>query len=412
MSSTRALLLALFATIAIATCQLPGEAVVEESVEPFEEEFMQAPIDETLTHKMNGAQVIADSEAVATAGPSDAHDEITCASGEVMCADGTCAIECPSVNPDAKPGFKYEFQPNPTQLAAPPNVAGRQADYQAMASNFHDSQISGEQQAIVNAEQSAGLGFASHDSALQEHEQRLAAKKQEVEKDMNLAAAQAAHFKEETKAHDEAALNVKKSQEEEAAQERVVEEAKKTLEAEEKKLREAKLYVSKMIQIEEDARYKAEYSGQLYEAAKAKAIGEDNALQEELHETAQKEHYRQVALKAVKEAAARDLARTKEEALIHHAKKAAIGVPTGSAAGSAKSPKKCSDCTSLPHIYVEAGGKCADCSKWAAKGECKQAEYKKFMTHYCAESCGCPETTEVPETTEMQMPQQDEDEEY
>merc|ERR1711998_511258 len=386
MSSTRALLLALFATISIATCQLPGEAVVEESVEPFEEEFMQ--------------------------GPSDAHDEITCASGEVMCADGTCAIECPSVNPDAKPGFKYEFQPNPTQLAAPPNVAGRQADYEAMASNFHDSQISGEQQAIVNAEQSAGLGFASHDSVLQEHEQRLAAKKQEAEKDMNLAAAQAAHFKEETKAHDEAALNVKKSQEEEAAQERVVEEAKKTLEAEEKKLREAKLYVSKMIQIEEDARYKAEYSGQLYEAAKAKAIGEDNALQEELHETAQKEHYRQVALKAVKEAAARDLARTKEEALIHHAKKAAIGVPTGSAAGSAKSPKKCSDCTSLPHIYVEAGGKCADCSKWAAKGECKQAEYKKFMTHYCAESCGCPESTEVPETTEMQMPQQDEDEEY
>merc|ERR1711998_24242 len=386
MSSTRALLLALFATISIATCQLPGEAVVEESVEPFEEEFMQ--------------------------GPSDAHDEITCAAGEVLCADGTCAIECASVNPDAKPGFEYEFQPKPTTLSAPPNVAGREADYQAMAANFHDSQVSGEQQAIVNAEQSAGLGFASHDQALQEHEQRLAAKKQEVEKDMNLAAAQAAHFKEETKAHDEAALNVKKSQEEEAAQERVVEEAKKTLEAEEKKLREAKLYVSKMIQIEEDARYKAEYSGQLYEAAKAKAIGEDNALQEELHETAQKEHYRQVALKAVKEAAARDLARTKEEALIHHAKKAAIGVPTGSAAGSAKSPKKCSDCTSLPHIYVEAGGKCADCSKWAAKGECKQAEYKKFMTHYCAESCGCPESTEVPETTEMQMPQQDEDEEY
>jgi len=56
-----------------------------------------------------------------------------------------------------------------------------------------------------------------------EHEQRLAAKKQEVEKDMNLAAAEAAHFKEASKAHDEAALNVKKSQEEEKAQERVVE---------------------------------------------------------------------------------------------------------------------------------------------------------------------------------------------
>jgi len=274
-----------------------------------------------------------------------------------------------------------------------------------MASNFHDSEVQGEQQAIVNAEQSAGLGFASHDQALQEHEQRLAAKKQEVEKDMNLAAAQAAHFKEATKAHDESALNVKKSQEEEAAQERVVEEAKKTLEAEEKKLREAKLYVSKMIQIEEDARYKAEYAGQLYEAAKAKAIGEDNALQEELHETAQKEHYRQIALKAVKDAAARDLARTKEEALLHHAKKAAIDVPKKTGSGSTPSTS-CSDCTTLPHIYVEAGGKCADCSKWAAKGECHQAEYKKFMSHYCAASCGCPAGGAIaPETEEMQMPE-------
>jgi len=400
MASTRALLLALFATIAIATCHSVGETVVEEAVEPFEE-FVQDPVDDKLTHKMHGAKVAADSEAVATASPTDAHDEITCAAGEVLCADGTCAIECPSVNPDAKPGFEYEFQPKPTTLSAPPNVAGREADYQAMAANFHDSQISGEQQAIVNAEQSAGLGFASHDQALQEHEQRLAAKKQEVEKDMNLAAAEAAHFKEASKAHDEAALNVKKSQEEEKAQERVVEEAKKTLEAEEKKLREAKLYVSKMIQIEEDARYKAEYSGQLYEAAKAKAIGEDNALQEELHETAQKEHYRQVALKAVREAAAKDLARTKEEALLHHSKKAAIGV-TSATTPAAKAT--CTDCTTLPHIYVEAGGKCSDCAKWAEKGECHQAEYKKFMSHYCAASCGCPKVEIAPETTEMQMP--------
>merc|ERR1719261_1335489 len=105
---------------------------------------------------------------------------------------------------------------------------------------------------------------------------------------MNLAAAEAAAFKKASAAHEKAGLDVKKAQEEEKAQERVVEEAKKTLEAEEKKLREAKRYVSKMVQIEEDARYKAEDTG------------EDNALQEELHETAQKEHYRQIALKAVK----------------------------------------------------------------------------------------------------------------
>merc|ERR1712072_1619441 len=266
MSTTRALLIALFATIAIASAQLPSDAVVEESFQPFEEEFIQTPEDEDLTHQMHGAKTAAS------------------------------------------------------------NVAGREADYQAMASNFHDSQVADDQQSIVNAEQSAGLGFASHDQALAEHEQRLAAKKQEVEKDMNLAAAEAAAFKSASAAHDKAALDVKKSQEEEKAQENVVEEAKKTLEAEEKKLREAKRYVSKMVQIEEDARYKAEYSGQLYEAAKAKAIGEDNGLQEELHETAQKEHYRQVALKAVKEAAARDIARTKNEKIMHNAKKAAHGV--------------------------------------------------------------------------------------
>merc|ERR1712159_949191 len=386
MSTTRALLIALFATIAIASAQLPSDAVVEESVQPFEEEFIQTPEDEDLTHQMHGAKTAASNEAVAHDGPTDAHDEITCAEGEVLCQDGTCALSCDAASVDTPAGFKYEFKPNPTTLPQPPNVAGRKDDYEAMAANFHASQVAGEQQAIVNAEQSAGLGFASHDQALAEHEQRLAAKKQEVEKDMNLAAAEAAAFKSASAAHDKAALDVKKAQEEEKAQENVVEEAKKTLEAEEKKLREAKRYVSKMVQIEEDARYKAEYTGPLYEAAKAKAIGEDNALQEELHETAQKENYRQIALKAVKDAAAKDLARTKEEALEHH-KKAAHEVATGSAAGA---KKECKDCTTLPHIYIEAGGKCSDCAKWAAKGQCEQAEYKKFMGHYCAASCGCP----------------------
>jgi len=388
MSTTRALLIALFATIAIATCQLPGETIVEESAEPFEE-LVQTPEDDKLTHEMHGATTAKPNEAVAHDGPTDGHDEITCAEGQVLCSTGVCAIDCGAVEVETdigNSGFEYEFKPQPTSLPKAPNVAGREADYRAMASNFHDSQVADDQQSIVNAEQSAGLGFASHDQALAEHEQRLAAKKQEVEKDMNLAAAEAAAFKSASAAHDKAALDVKKAQEEEKAQENVVEEAKKTLEAEEKKLREAKRYVSKMVQIEEDARYKAEYTGQLYEAAKAKAIGEDNALQEELHETAQKEHYRQIALKAVKDAAAKDLERSKEEALEHH-KKAAHEVATGSAAGA---KKECKDCTTLPHIYIEAGGKCSDCAKWAAKGQCEQAEYKKFMGHYCAASCGCP----------------------
>jgi len=384
MASARVFLVVLVATAALASAQFFPADVMQESVEPFEE-FIQDPEDATLTHQMTGAKTPADTEAVAHDGPTDAHDEITCDEGEVLCQDGTCAMSCDAASVDTPAGFKYEFKPNPTTLPQPPNVAGRQADYEAMASNFHSSQVSGEQQAIVNAEQSAGLGFASHDQALAEHEQRLASKKQEVEKDMNLAAAEAAAFKSATGAHDKSSLDVHKAEEEEKAQENIVKEAKKTLEAEETKLREAKRYVSKMVQIEEDARYKAEYTGQLYEAAKAKAIGEDNALQEELHETAQKEHYRRIALKAVKDAAAKDLARTKSAALLHSAKKAAIDVPKTKDADA-----KCVDCTTLPHIYEEAGGKCTDCAKWAAKGECKQAEYAKFMSHYCAASCGCP----------------------
>merc|ERR1711998_580781 len=72
---------------------------------------------------------------------------------------------------------------------------------------------------------------------------------------------------------------------------------------------------------------------------------------------------------------------------------------TGSAAPVEE--ETCSDCTTLPQIYIQAGGKCSDCPTWAKAGQCTEAQYSKFMKHYCAKSCGCPKT--VPETSAVQM---------
>merc|ERR1711990_66211 len=202
---------------------------------------------------------------------------------------------------------------------------------------------------------------------------------------MNLAAAAAAAFKSASQAHDQAVTEVKKAQ--------LVEQAKATLKAELAKLKTAKEFVTAKVHSEENARYNAEYKGQLYETAKSKAIGEYNALQEELHETDEKEHFRKVAMAAVKEAAAKELLRAKKKAFT-------APVATGSAAPVEE--ETCSDCTTLPQIYIQAGGKCSDCPTWAKAGQCTEAQYSKFMKHYCAKSCGCPKTA-APETSEVQM---------
>jgi hypothetical protein len=393
----RHVLLVAFACVALAASQMPEE-VFAEPVAPLEE-FVQDtdPEMDKLTHTMKGGVVTNEDEAIAHKEPSDVHDEVQCEEGQVVCPDGSCAAECPDFVATASfkggaAGLSYTFPPNPTHLAAAPDVAGKETDYNEIANNFHSSETAAEQLAIVKAEQSAGLGFASHDSALAESEQRMAAKKQQVEKDMNLAAASAAAFKSASQAHDQAVTEVKKAQLAEKAQENVVEQAKATLKAELAKLKTAKEFVTAKVHSEENARYNAEYKGQLYETAKSKAIGEDNALQEELHETDEKEHFRKVAMAAVKEAAAKELLK---------AKKAAFSVPK--ATGSAEKPKEetCSDCTTLPQIYIQAGGKCSDCATWAKNGQCTQAQYSKFMAHYCAKSCGCPKA--VPETSALQL---------
>lgn len=393
----RILLILAFTALALGASRTP-EDVVAEPVAPLEE-FVQDPEMDKLSHTMKGAVVTNDDEASAHKEPSDEHDEIQCAEGQVVCPDGSCASSCPDFVATASfkegaPGLSYTFPPNPTHLASAPDVAGKETDYNEIANNFHSSETAAEQLAIVKAEQSAGLGFASHDSALAESEQRMAAKKQQVEKDMNIAAASAAAFKSASQAHDASVTEVKKAQLAEKAQENVVEQAKATLRAELAKLKTAKEFVTAKVHAEENARYNAEYKGQLYETAKSKAIGEDNALQEELHETDEKEHFRQVAMAAVKEAAAKELLR---------AKKKAFTAPAPVASGSAAPEQEdtCSDCTTLPQIYIQAGGKCSDCSTWAKAGQCTEAQYSKFMKHYCAKSCGCQKA--APATAEVQM---------
>merc|ERR1711959_550961 len=153
-------------------------------------------------------------------------------------------------------------------------------------------------------------------------------------------------------------------------------------------LRKAKEYMTEMVRFEQHARYKAEEAGNRYTKAKAAAIEEDNALQEEKHET------EKVALKAVARKAKLDEEKVQAEqraALQKH--KSEFTHSKVKKVEHHKGHKH--DCKTLPEVYVKAGGKCSDCPKWTKKGECKAAQFKKFMHHYCAGSCAKQEKEEA-----------------
>merc|ERR1712195_250606 len=204
--------------------------------------------------------------------------------------------------------------------------------------NFKRSEQADRVQEIEKAEQSAALGFGSHQLALEEHTQHMQAWAQKVEMKMNTAAKKAAEFKKETDEHNTASNNVHLAHTKVVNEDRRVKEAKATLTAELNALQKAKEFMTKQVRIEEHTRFIAEQGGNTYQKARADAIAEDNALQQEKHETEMKD-------------------------------------------------KPLEDCKVLPKVYAAAGGKCADCPKWKAKGECEAGEYKRFMAHYCAASC-------------------------
>merc|ERR1711988_1163727 len=161
-----------------------------------------------------------------------------------MCVDAGSA--CPEGTlvgtnaPQTGAAYQYDFRPDPNTIGKPPAVAGRESDYEAMAKDYQNSQTAAAEEAVVHAEQSAGAAFAAHDFELDSKAQRLDSEKQEVRKEMNIAAADAAAFKKADALHDKAVLAVKTARAAELAQEKVVEEAKETLKQEEKRLKRPK----------------------------------------------------------------------------------------------------------------------------------------------------------------------------
>jgi len=378
MQRTCALLLAL--SVALVASQIPENAIVAEN-EPLVEALIQAP--HTETTDPDGTISTPDDGVVASGGPNNNHDEQSCDEGEVLCPNGSCAIQCEDLSfkkPDE--AYDYTFRPNPTKLDPAPAVAGRQADYVAEANNYLGSQTDAEQRAVTKAEQSAGLTYASHDAALDEETMRNSAKKLEVEKLMNVAAGHAADFKSKSAAHDTSVLNVQKAKGEEQKQAAIVQQAEATLKQEKENWKKTKEHVTAMENEEQNRRYQAEFAGQQYEHAKAEAIKADNDLQESIHETEEKDKFRQVARKAVEKAAKEELKAVHEKAV----KPTPIKTNT--------SELVCEDCSGdqLPKVYTEAGGKCSDCPAWAEKGNCEAKEYSEFMHHYCRKSCGCKAT--------------------
>merc|ERR1712046_126614 len=150
-------------------------------------------------------------------------------------------------------------------------------------------------------------------------------------------------FKTKSAAHDAAVANVEKSKVEEQKQEAVVATAEATLKQEQDNLKKAKQHVTAMGNEEQNRRYQAEFAGQQYEHAKAAAIKADNDLQESIHETEEKDKFRQVARKAVEKAAKEELKAVHEKAV----KPTPIKTNT--------SELVCEDCSGdqLPKVYTE-----------------------------------------------------------
>merc|ERR1711959_223276 len=299
MCTARALLITLFATIALVSC-FSEDTIVDET------ELLQKP-DQPTT--ITGGKKPIPGTTTATDGPTDQHDDGPripaggCPACQILCSDGVCANECSrttwSYRSKRTGGLKMNFSPDMHANPLPPKVAGTVADYRHLKENFARSEQADKVREIEKAEQSAALGFGSHQLSLEGHAQHMQAWEQRVERKMNNAAELAALFKKETLEHNKTEKNVDLAHIKVKEQRKRVKEAEATLKAEKRALRKAKEYMTEMVRFEQHARYKAEEAGNRYTKAKAAAIGEDNALQEEKHETKMKQEYEKVALKAV-----------------------------------------------------------------------------------------------------------------
>merc|ERR1711904_674346 len=245
---------------------------------PEETEFLQ----DAPSQEMDGATVAGRQQANAVTGTQNHYTAGTCPSGTVRCADGVCAVECTNVHATASNGarrYHEEFQKVDRNLVAAPDIPAPPSAYLNKAAAIKAAQDAASFSAITHAEVSQGLVDAAQDSKQAERAEEIAAKKAKVNVEFNMAAAKGGVYKQKSQADDQAIVQVKQA--------RLAEEetAKETQAAEEA--------------LERRAKYAAEFAGQQYEDAKAKAVADDNAVQEQEHEATQEQRFRQVARAAV-----------------------------------------------------------------------------------------------------------------
>merc|ERR1711981_460364 len=365
---------------------------------PEETEFLQ----DAPSQEMDGATVAGRQQANAVTGTQNHYTAGTCPSGTVRCADGVCAVECTNVHATASNGarrYHEEFQKVDRNLVAAPDIPAPPSAYPNKA-------------AAIDAAQ---------DSKQAERAEEIAAQKAKVNVEFNMAAAKGGVYKQKSQADDQAIVQVKQARlaEEETAKEtQAAEEALKQAKLKEKR---AEMNVSDKENLERRAKYAAEFAGQQYEDAKAKAVADDNAVKEQEHEATQEQRFRQVARAAVVKEAQEEAKRaahslktktsppppppakvvvTPNKKGHSHIQKVTTHVKTTIIPAKTKS---CSDCTELPAEYAKQGGTCSDCSTWASNGQCTNKSFKDFMVSYCAASCNCPESTGSKEVL-LQLP--------
>merc|ERR1712188_219565 len=387
---------------------------------PEETEFLQ----DAPSQEMDGATVAGRQQANAVTGTQNHYTAGTCPSGTVRCADGVCAVECTNVHATASNGarrYHEEFQKVDRNLVAAPDIPAPPSAYLNKAAAIKAAQDAASFSAITHAEVSQGLVDAAQDSKQAERAEEIAAQKAKVNVEFNMAAAKGGVYKQKSQADDQAIVQVKQARlaEEETAKEtQAAEEALKQAKLKEKR---AEMNVSDKENLERRAKYAAEFAGQQYEDAKAKAVADDNAVKEQEHEATQEQRFRQVARAAVVKEAQEEAKRaahslktktsppppppakvvvTPNKKGHSHIQKVTTHVKTTIIPAKTKS---CSDCTKLPAEYAKQGGTCSDCSTWAANGQCTNKSFKDFMVAYCAASCNCPESAGSKEVL-LQLP--------
>merc|ERR1711871_715914 len=186
MSTSRALLIAFFASVTLVSCRLSEDYMVSE-------ELVQEPSDDTLA--MNGGTTVNKDESNAHAGITDMHAKTAlCAKGQVPCGNGICAENCAlletsGINGEKQhDGYDMEFSPDIHSIKGPPKVAGKGGDYQQLEDNHRRAYQVDQTKAIQKAEAAAGLGFGSHQLALDEKASRFQGKEEDVNIKMNEAA--------------------------------------------------------------------------------------------------------------------------------------------------------------------------------------------------------------------------------